>query len=78
MFPTMKTRNKILKFVKKSIKQRGNPPTFREIGKRFKISHITAIYHINKLEKEGKIKTRLVVKKRAARSIKILKKIIND
>ena len=70
----MDIRKKILRFVKRAIKKRGNPPTFREIGKRFKISHITAMYHINKLEKERKIKTRLVVKKRAARSIKIINK----
>ena len=70
----MKIRDKILKFVKKSIKNRGVPPTLREIGKRLKISHITAMYHINKLEKEGKIKTRIVIKKRAARSIKIIHK----
>ncbi|HAX61367.1 MAG TPA: hypothetical protein DCX95_02250 [Elusimicrobia bacterium] len=74
----MKIRDKILKFVKKSIKNRGVPPTLIEIGKRFKISHIAAMYHLNKLKLERKIRTRKVIKRRAARSIKpVLMKIRN-
>lgn len=74
----MKIRDRILRFINRAIKNRGNPPTFREIAQKFNFSTNTAMYHINKLEKEGKIKTRIVVKKRAARSIKILKKFTND
>jgi predicted ArsR family transcriptional regulator len=74
----MNIKDRIIRFIDKAIKKRGNPPTLREIGKRFGISHVAAGYHITKLEKEGRIKTRIAVKKRASRSIKILKKFTND
>lgn len=70
----MKIRERILKFVTEAIDKRGNPPTFREIAKKFDFSPNTAMYHINKLEKEHKIKTRTASKKRVARSIKIIHK----
>jgi len=69
----MKTTDKILIFVKKSIRNRGYPPTLREIGKRFGFCHTTAMCHLNKLIKEKRLKFRIATKKRASRSMKIQK-----
>lgn len=69
----MDIRERILKFVKRAIKNRGNPPTLREIAQKFNFSPNTAMYHVNKLKKERRIRTRMAGRKRAARSIKIIR-----
>ncbi len=47
----------ILQFIERFIRQRGFPPTIREIGKEFGIASTNGVrYHLNRLEKEGKLR----------------------
>jgi repressor LexA len=52
-----KRQRQILDFIAKSIRTRGYPPTFREIGKRFGIANPNGVmWHMKSLEKKGLIK----------------------
>jgi repressor LexA len=50
-------QEKILEFIKGSIKGDGFPPTVREIGERFNITVKGAYDHVKAIEKKGYIKT---------------------
>ena len=73
-----KKQKEILKFIKTSIKKRGFPPTIREVMKYFDFkSPKTVQDYLYQLTKKKKIKLRYLnsSKKRAARGIKINRKI---
>lgn len=50
-------QEKILDFIKSSIKDSGFPPTVREIGEKFNITVKGAYDHVKAIEKKGYIKT---------------------
>ncbi|HNW27646.1 MAG TPA: transcriptional repressor LexA [Spirochaetota bacterium] len=50
-------QEKILEFIKGSIKDSGFPPTVREIGEKFSITVKGAYDHVKAIEKKGYIKT---------------------
>ncbi len=50
-------QEKILDFIKESIKESGFPPTVREIGEKFNITVKGAYDHVKAIEKKGYIKT---------------------
>ncbi len=50
-------QEKILDFIKESIKDSGFPPTVREIGEQFNITVKGAYDHVKAIEKKGYIKT---------------------
>ncbi len=50
-------QEKILEFIKASIKDSGFPPTVREIGEKFNITVKGAYDHVKAIEKKGYIKT---------------------
>ncbi len=66
-----KLEQDILKFVGTAIKRRGQPPTVREIAKKFDIAVSTAHYHIKKLKLSKHLLFRYGRNKRVARGLKI-------
>jgi repressor LexA len=65
----MDKKTRIYEYIKAGIKNRGFPPTIREIGKRFDISSTNGVrYFLDKLEQEGLI-TR---QHRTARGIRLV------
>jgi len=65
---------KILEFIVDSIREKGSPPTMREIGKEFRISSTNGVrYYLGVLENAGCIKR----KRRISRGIEIRKEWID-
>lgn len=49
------TSNRVVKEIKKFVKDRGYPPTVRELADRLEIGTTSAHYWLTKLVKEGRI-----------------------
>ncbi len=65
-------RKRILSFVESSIRQRGFPPTEREIAKYFHFSSTrTAHYHLTFMKNNGLLKFRYKKGRRCARGLKL-------
>lgn len=61
-----KKQSRVLEFVQKFIRERGYPPTIREIGIRFRFGPRAAKEHLDAIERKGYIKRR-----KGARAIEI-------
>lgn len=61
-----KKQTRVLEFVQKFIRERGYPPTIREIGTRFRFGPRAAKEHLDAIERKGYIKRR-----KGARAIEI-------
>jgi repressor LexA len=64
----------VLKFITRIIKDRGFPPTIREVGDEFKITAKGAYDHLKAIEKKGYIKTN----KNQSRAIELLRHNAED
>jgi repressor LexA len=68
----MEKKEKIYRYIKTEISEKGLPPTIREIGDRFDISSTNGVrYFLSKLEADGLIERQ----NRTARGIKIIEKL---
>src|SRR5262244_1221680 len=59
-FPNMAANDRareILAFIRRFTREKGFPPTIREIGEAFRISSTNGVrYHLSRLEKSGELK----------------------
>lgn len=67
-------QEQVLKFITKIIKERGYPPTIREIGDEFGITAKGAYDHLKAIEKKGYLKT----SKNQSRAIELLRHSAED
>ena len=62
------SRERVFKFIKQFIAEKGYAPTHQEICFELNMTHTPVAYHLQKLKEEGKI----TFEKRKARTIRVL------